>query len=170
MRVEDLDFFLPPELIAQTPPAQRGTSRLLHYQKRDQSVQHRIFPDFPGLLRKGDLLVFNDAKVIPARFTLRKITGGRVEALFLAETAPGRWRVMLRDAAGAKQFHFSDAPEISAQVIQSIGDGEHEIEVSGNESAQVILARLGRMPLPPYIKRQKDHDDRDDADRQSYQT
>jgi S-adenosylmethionine:tRNA ribosyltransferase-isomerase len=170
MRADDLDFVLPPELIAQTPPAERGSSRLLHYKKSDRSIAHRMFPDLPSLLRADDLLVFNDARVLPARFTLRKITGGRIEGLFLHEIAVGRWRVMLRDAAGATQLHFADAPESGVKVISPLGDGEFEIEVAGGESAAAILARLGRMPLPPYIKRGKDHDDRDEADKESYQT
>jgi S-adenosylmethionine:tRNA ribosyltransferase-isomerase len=170
MRADDLDFLLPPELIAQTPPPERGQSRLLHYKKSDRSISHRMFPDLPGLLQPNDLLVFNDAKVIPARFTLRKITGGRVEGLFLNELCTGRWRVMLRDAAGATQLHLADEPEVGVKVIAPLGDGEYEIELASAESASAILARVGRMPLPPYIKRGKDHDDRDQADRESYQT
>jgi S-adenosylmethionine:tRNA ribosyltransferase-isomerase len=170
MRADDLDFFLPPELIAQSPPEQRGLSRLLHYQKSDRSISHRMFPDLPCLLRPDDLLVFNDAKVIPARFTLRKITGGRVEGLFLHEIGVGRWRVMLRDAAGATQLHFADEPAMGVKVISVVGDGEYEIDITSAESASSILARLGRMPLPPYIKRGKDRDVRDEADKQSYQT
>lgn len=170
MRADDLDFVLPPELIAQAPAPHRAASRLLHYRRRDGGVAHRTFSDLPGLLKEGDLLVFNDAKVIPARFTLRKLTGGRVEGLFLKETSPGRWRVMLRDAAGARQLSFADDPTIAVTVVAPLTEGEFEIEVHSPESSQAILARLGRMPLPPYIKRDKDHDARDDADREDYQT
>jgi S-adenosylmethionine:tRNA ribosyltransferase-isomerase len=170
MRTDDLDFFLPPELIAQTPSPVRSASRLLHFRKSDQSISHRVFSDFPGLLRGGDLLVFNDAKVIPARFALRKNTGGRVEGLFLREIAPGRWRVLLRNAGSPGVMQFADDPTIRVDVISSIGEGEFEIEVGSGESSGVLLGRLGRMPLPPYIKREKDHDQRDIADRESYQT
>src|SRR4051812_17717869 len=82
MRTDELDFNLPPELIAQFPTADRAASRLLHYVRADRSIAHRTFSDLPGLLRPGDLLVFNDAQVVPARFMLRKTTGGRVEGLF----------------------------------------------------------------------------------------
>src|SRR4029079_18170498 len=91
MRTDDLDFHLPPELIAQTPSPDRAASRLLHYRRGDRSITHRRFADLPSLLKRGDLLVFNDARVVPARFTLRKETGGLVEGLFLGQTLPRRW-------------------------------------------------------------------------------
>jgi S-adenosylmethionine:tRNA ribosyltransferase-isomerase len=170
MRADDLDFFLPPELIAQAPMPQRAASRLLHYQRSSRSIVHRIFSDLPGLLKPGDLMVFNDARVVPARFTLRKSTGGRVDGLFLREIEQARWRVLLRDVGSARQLHFSDDPQITLSIETAIGDGEFEIRLESQESSQAILSRLGRMPLPPYIKREKDHDARDDTDRESYQT
>src|SRR5438309_3208464 len=98
MNTDDLDFHLPPELIAQTPADQRSASRLLCYRRSDRTITHRAFSDLPDLLHPGDLLIFNDAKVTPARFTLRKDTGGRVEGLFLTEPSPGRWSVLLKNA------------------------------------------------------------------------
>ena len=89
MRSDELDFELPAELIAQAPSAERHSSRLLCYGKSDRSLAHLAFSDLPSRLRRGDLLVFNDAKVMPARFLLRKQTGGAVEGLFLAEAEPG---------------------------------------------------------------------------------
>src|SRR5688500_14610814 len=83
MRTDELDFDLPPELIAQEPPPQRHSSRLLHYRRSDGSVLHRTFSDLSAILTPGDLLVFNNARVLPARFMLRKETGGKVEGLFL---------------------------------------------------------------------------------------
>src|SRR3954469_23806707 len=98
MRTDELDFQLPPELIAQTPAAQRSDSRLLHYRREDRSVAHRTFSDLPNLLRPGDLLCFNNARVIPARFMLQKDTGGLVEGLFLSELRSGEWLVLLKNA------------------------------------------------------------------------
>src|SRR5688500_24897 len=107
MRTDDLDFFLPPELIAQAPAADRSASRLLHYRRADRSIAHRNFAELPSLLRRGDLLVFNDARVVPARFMLQKQTGGRVEGLFLGEDAPGRWRALLRNVGrGEPAMHL----------------------------------------------------------------
>src|ERR1700761_3709587 len=97
MDSSELDFELPAELIAQAPAGRRTDSRLLHYRRSDRSVAHRTFSDLPGLLRPGDVLVFNNAKVVPARFLLRKETGGAVEGLFLAEPQPGIWSVMLKN-------------------------------------------------------------------------
>src|SRR6187551_229021 len=97
MRTDELNFDLPPELIAQEPSADRAASRLMHYCRGDRTLAHRRFDELPQLLRPGDLLVLNDARVIPARFSLRKPTGAHVEGLFLSESAPGRWEVMLKN-------------------------------------------------------------------------
>src|SRR3954454_10001282 len=97
MRTDNLDFDLPPEMIAQAPTPDRAASRLLHYRRADRAIARRAFSDLPSLLCPGDLLVFNDARVIPARFTLRKPTGGRVEGLFLADEGGFAWRVILKN-------------------------------------------------------------------------
>jgi S-adenosylmethionine:tRNA ribosyltransferase-isomerase len=172
MRTDDLDFDLPAELIAQSPSGERDRSRLLHYRRADGSIGHRSFCELPELLRPGDLLVFNDAKVIPARFVLRKTTGGRVEGLFLGEIQPGRWNVLLRNAAGvgAAPLCFERAPEVAAKIISVGLQGEYQIEVHTDQPALVFLSRVGRMPLPPYIKREHGTDPRDEGDRHRYQT
>jgi S-adenosylmethionine:tRNA ribosyltransferase-isomerase len=79
VRTDELDFDLPAELIAQSPAPDRAASHLLHYRADERLIAHRKFSDLPELLRAGDLLVFNDSRVIPARFVLRKNTGGRIE-------------------------------------------------------------------------------------------
>ncbi len=169
MRTDDLDFHLPPELIAQEPTTARSASRLLHYRRSDKSVAHRGFADLPGLLRPGDLLVFNDARVLPARFLLRKRTGGRVDGLFLREVRPGRWRVLLRNLGRSTgELAFAAEPTLTARP-EKVGD-EYEVELSAAEPAAAILDRVGRMPLPPYIRRGAEADDRDAADRDRYQT
>jgi S-adenosylmethionine:tRNA ribosyltransferase-isomerase len=171
MRTDELDFHLPAELIAQEPPPTRAASRLMHYRRSDRSVAHLTFSDLPRMLWRGDLLVFNDTRVIPARFVLRKPTGGRVEGLFLSEPSPGRWRVMLRNLGGyAGALAFESAPAVGAEVAAAVGDGEYELEVGAGAPAVELLERIGRMPLPPYIKRGKERDDRDGLDRDRYQT
>jgi S-adenosylmethionine:tRNA ribosyltransferase-isomerase len=176
MRTDDLDFHLPPELIAQAPPPERTASRLLHYRRADRSVNHLTFARLPSLLRPGDLLVFNNTRVIPARFTLRKPTGGRVEGLFLAEPSPGHWRVLLRNLGPPRPepLLVDGAPSVRARVTASFGEGEYELTLNAEEPpvppATQLLAGIGRMPLPPYIKRDKDHDARDALDRERYQT
>lgn len=176
MKTDDLDFHLPPELIAQTPPAERTASRLLHYTRATGTIAHRTFADLPDLLRKGDLLVFNDSRVVPAKILLRKPTGGRVEGLFLDEPSPGRWRVLLKNLGPLRPdvppltLTFADDPALSATVLEKHAEGEHLIQLSSTDPAPTILERVGRMPLPPYIKRDKEHDPLDDLDRQRYQT
>jgi S-adenosylmethionine:tRNA ribosyltransferase-isomerase len=170
MRTDDLDFQLPAELIAQTPAPDRAQSRLLHYRRSDRSITHRQFSDLPNLLASGDLLIFNDAKVLPARFMLRKITGGRVEGLFLAQVRPGVWNVLLKNLGKARQLYFDADPSLACNVVLVKGEGQYELSVASDEPALNVLSRYGRMPLPPYIRRGKQHDDRDDEDRRRYQT
>jgi S-adenosylmethionine:tRNA ribosyltransferase-isomerase len=171
MRTSDLDFDLPSELIAQVPAPDRAASRLLHYTRSDKRIAHRVFSDLPSLLRPGDLLVFNDARVLPARFMLRKETGGLIEALYLDQPGESRWHVMLKNLGGySGPLKFVEAPDLTANVIGVVGGGEYEIDVSTPDPAPAVLSRVGRMPLPPYIKREKGHDARDDADRERYQT
>lgn len=173
MRTDELDFELPPELIAQVPTPERCASRLLHYRRSDGLREHLGFANIASLLRSGDLLVFNDARVLPARFSLVKETGGHVEGLFISEMADGDWLVMLRNVGSPRQamrLHFLDDHAITMDVMEKDGEGNYRVRVSPALKADEILQRLGRMPLPPYIRRQKDHDQRDEEDRHRYQT
>jgi S-adenosylmethionine:tRNA ribosyltransferase-isomerase len=173
VQTDDLNFHLPAELIAQAPAPDRDESRLLHYQSSSRTIAHRQFSDLPSLLRAGDVLVFNDSKVIPARFTLRKNTGGRIEGLFVSVESNGTWRVLLRNLGAVKDvihLHFADAPEVEVAVTEHLGEGEYRMRVNSSDPANVLLARIGRMPLPPYIRREKEHDALDDVDRERYQT
>src|SRR4051794_2827550 len=117
MRTDDLDFHLPSELIAQSPAAHRAASRLLHYTRANRSVQHHQFSDLVHLLRRGDLLVFNDTRVLPARFMLKKPTGGLVEGLFIRQTDSRRWRVLLKNAGHAAALEFVAEPTLTARVL-----------------------------------------------------
>jgi S-adenosylmethionine:tRNA ribosyltransferase-isomerase len=183
MRTDELDFDLQPDLIAQTPAADRAASRLLHYRRNSPGnypgnsalgeISHRVFSDLPGLLRPGDLLVFNDARVIPARFVLRKRTGGRIEGLFVAEPSPGHWQVLLKnlgDAPPGTELHFESDPSLAATIDQNLGGGEFLLNLHPPRPAADLLEQIGRMPLPPYIHREKVADDRDALDRDRYQT
>jgi S-adenosylmethionine:tRNA ribosyltransferase-isomerase len=170
MRTDELDFHLPVELIAQAPAPNRAASRLLHYNRGKCSIAHHQFSDLAHLLRRGDLLVLNDTRVLPARFMLKKPTGGLVEGLFLAQADERHWRVLLKNAGNTSaEMEFIDEPAVKARVTRKDGE-EYEIEVNSPEPASRILGRIGRMPLPPYIRRDKGHDARDDEDRQRYQT
>lgn len=172
MRTDDLDFHLPPELIAQVPCPDRAESRLMHYKRTDRSIAHRCFAELPDLLVPGDLLVFNNARVVPARFMLQKSTGGRVEGLFLEQTGPRLWRVLLKNAPARNTtpLWFCDAPDVQVHLVERGQEGMFTIQVDTDEPALQLLGRIGRMPLPPYIKRDRDHDQRDELDRDRYQT
>jgi S-adenosylmethionine:tRNA ribosyltransferase-isomerase len=171
MRADELDFELPPDLIAQEPSSDRDGSRLLHYSRHDRNIQHCTFAELPTLLRPGDLLVFNDTKVLPARFSLRKTTGGMVEGLFLQESSRGLWRVMLKNVGqGVGMTLLIPETQSHAVLTENHGSGEYTIRLDPAEDAATLLNRIGRMPLPPYIKRAKEHDARDELDREHYQT
>src|SRR5688500_11174080 len=168
MPTDDLDLNPPPELIAQQPAPDRAASRLLHYRRSDRSVAHRRFGDLPQLLRPGDLLVLNDARVLPARFSLTKPTGGHVEGLFLRQPSPRRWEVMLKNLGPPRAdvvLRFADDAKVSARVIEQHDGGEYLIEVNIDDPAAAVLERVGRMPWPAYIKRDESHDARDAEDR-----
>jgi S-adenosylmethionine:tRNA ribosyltransferase-isomerase len=173
MRTEELDFYLPQELIAQHPAERRGASRLFHYRRSDEAIWHRGFADLPGLLKRGDVLVFNDSRVIPARLALRKATGGRIDGLFLAETEPGVWEVLLRNVGGmaaGSELVFAGDEGVRLAMHELLGEGRWRVRLSTGEGAMEVLGRLGRMPLPPYIKRDKERDEADEEDRERYQT
>jgi S-adenosylmethionine:tRNA ribosyltransferase-isomerase len=173
VRTDELDFVLPPELIAQQPVPDRAQSRLLHYRRSAGTLADRHFADMPDLLRPGDLLIMNDARVVPARFSLLKPGGGHVEGLFIEQISPGRWRVMLKNVGAPRPeipLHFLADPDYSLYAISKDAEGHYEVRIDPEVSALELLERIGRMPLPPYIHRTKDHDDRDTADRERYQT
>jgi S-adenosylmethionine:tRNA ribosyltransferase-isomerase len=167
MRVELFDFALPERLIAQRPAVPRDSARLLYLPRQGACAEH-VVADLPGLLRAGDLLVFNDTRVIPARIYGRRESGGRVEALLLHPVAAGIWRVMARGAkrlrTGARLAFDGD---LSAAVAAVHDDGTIELDF-GLQDAQLLnwLCTHGHMPLPPYIRGGQD----DARDRDDYQT
>ncbi len=177
---ELFDYALPERLIAQTPAGRRDRSRLLVVDRRAHSVAHHVFSDLPGFLRAGDLLVRNNAAVLPARLLAERQTGGRVECLLLRPAVTGaptagisdEWWCLLRPArklpAGAT---FARGAAFAATVRAREGDGLARIAFStpGGESIVAVANRLGEVPLPPYIHRRHTEDERR-RDRERYQT
>ena len=152
------DYDLPKELIAQRPAEPRDSSRL--FAVRDNSIEHLYFTDFPSLLRAGDLLVLNETRVIPARVHGRRIpSGGGVELLFLRPAAEAhydprssRWLVLAKPGRrfrAGERFGFGDLGE--AIVIDVRTDGVREIELRLTVGFEEFLARVGELPLPPYV-------------------
>jgi len=171
MRVDEFDYELPPELIAQEPAPQRDGSRLLLLDRATGETQHRGFSDVGGLLAPGDLLVVNDTRVVPARLVGRKPSGGRVELLLLEreEGERERWRSWLRASrkpeAGVR-VEFEQG--LTAEVLGREGDvWRVELSAAVGEVGEAI-ERVGQMPLPPYIRRENGRSKA--ADRERYQT
>jgi S-adenosylmethionine:tRNA ribosyltransferase-isomerase len=172
VEVSDLDFELPEELIAQIPVEPRDDSRLLVLARSGGEPRHLRFADLPGLLFPGDLLVLNDSRVIPARLVGRRESGGRVEVL-LVEPLPGappagqaRWRAMAQASKPIRIGSRLDFDGLAAEVEGLEGEGFYAIRFDRDErSLARELERVGRVPLPPYIRREPG-----DADRVRYQT
>lgn len=155
MQYKKSDFFydLPPELIAQTPATPRDSSRLLVYDRSDKSVRHEIFRDVTKYLKKGDVLVINNTKVIPARLYAHTANGGAVEVLLLKRLDKDRWETLVkpgRKCTVGKTLTVSD--ELSLTVAGITESGERIVEFSYDGVFEEILDRVGNMPLPPYIK------------------
>jgi S-adenosylmethionine:tRNA ribosyltransferase-isomerase len=169
--LNDFDFPLDPERIAQQPVEPRDASRLLCLQRNTGRVTHHIFRELDQLLRAGDLLVFNDTRVLPARFFAVRATGGRVEGLFLRQTGPGQWVAMLRGARRCRigeVLTMENADDVSVELVKAMGQGRYELSVNPPAEAEQILLRAGTAPLPPYIRRPGSVGDADDQVR--YQT
>ncbi len=176
MHIDQFDYTLPPELIAQEPPARRDESRLLVLRRGGEVLEHRQFRDLPGLLAPGDLLVLNDTRVIPARVVGRRArTEGKWEGLFLRATADGPWELLcqtrgrlivgetlLVDAPGAK----ADATPLRLCLVGKTSLGHWLAQPEEAGTAAELLARFGNVPLPPYIRKGR----AGPADRERYQT
>jgi S-adenosylmethionine:tRNA ribosyltransferase-isomerase len=165
----ELEYDLPKDRIAQRPPTRRSGSRLLHL-RADGTTAHRSFPDFPSLLRPGDVLVLNDTRVLPARIHAVRATGGRVRILFLRKVGEDRAEVLLhargRVLPGEVLGMHGGGPQL--RVVRRTGDGRCELSVEGGSWDDVL--RVGRPPLPPYIKRPFEKDTDLEGDRRRYQT
>lgn len=171
LSVSDFDYHLPPGLIAQRPAEPRDGSRLMVLQRATGRRSHRVFSELPAILRGGDLLVINDTRVIPARFECARPTGRRIEALFLRELSPGRWEVMLKGATRCKAgeaLRFRREREVRMTLTERLGLGVWRVEVAPPRPATELLERVGRTPLPPYIRRPGPM--ADSRDRRAYQT
>jgi S-adenosylmethionine:tRNA ribosyltransferase-isomerase len=171
MKTADFDFELPPELIAQHPAQRREQSRMLVVRRQEGTLEHRRFFDLPQYLNKGDLLVVNNTRVIPARLFGRKPgTGGKVEILLLEEVHPGTWDILLHAARRPKVGSLITLGEGQAvAVLLSDGaKGRATIKIESERPWLEVLEEIGIPPLPPYIKR-PDASDRK-TDRERYQT
>ena len=152
MKSRDFDYPLPPELIAQAPAPSRDGSRMLVSPLSGGPVEHRVFADLPRFLRSGDLIVLNDTRVIPARLIMTRSTGGRVEALLL----PQAGKALLDSGGRLKPGEVLRLEDGSACTLGNRQGEAWEISIEGGAG---VVDRLGRAPLPPYIKRAPDASD-----------
>lgn len=170
MRVALFDYFLPAERIAQEPRP-RGTSRLLALDRRTGAIEHRFFADFPELLRAGDLLVRNDVKVRHARLYGRDAEGRLVEIFLLEPLAKDRrrWLALAKPGRRAKKGKTVRFPGDLTLLLEEVReDGKREVRFD-REVDDALLAEIGHVPLPPYIRREPGAPDRPE-DRAAYQT
>jgi len=153
--ISELQYDLPPERIAQKPADRRDASRLLVLDRKSGRVQHEQFERLDSLLPIESLLVLNDTRVLPARLTLHRQTGGRIEGLFIRKAEPGFWEMML---TGSRRLKRDEELTIvgSSRRLRILGrleSGIWRVEPIPPGDARTILAECGRTPLPPYIRR-----------------
>lgn len=154
MKKSDFYFELPEELIAQTPLEKRDSSRLLHLNKVTGEMEHRHFYDLLDYLHEGDCMVFNDSRVLPARLIGARPSGGSVELVLLRDLGEGRWECLSRPGRKTKpgtDILFGDG-ELKATVEAVVEGGNRIVRFDYEGIFLEVLERLGKMPLPPYIK------------------
>ncbi len=154
MKTSDFDFDLPQELIAQTPLERRDASRLMALDKTTGEVRHLHFYDLPSLLRPGDCLVLNDSRVLPARLIGRRSGGGACEVLLLIDRGEKVWECLVRPGKKLRpgaRVTFGDG-ELSAEIVGEVEGGNRLVRFDYEGIFLEVLERLGKMPLPPYIK------------------
>lgn len=165
MKTSDFYYDLPPELIAQTPLTRRDASRLLHLNRSSGAIEHRHFYDIVEYLRPGDCLVMNDSRVLPARLLGHRPTGGAVEVLLLRDLGEKCWECLVKPGKKmqvGQEVSFGGG-ELTATVTAVQEDGNRIVEFHYDGIFLEVLERLGKMPLPPYIREEL-------ADQERYQT
>jgi len=159
VHLSDFDYHLPPELIAQHPVHPRDAARLMVVERNTGRIRHRVFADLPDHLRAGDVVVVNDTRVIPARLSARKPTGGAVEVLLLRATSPDTdplaartWEALVSPGRGVSPGKVLEiAPDVTVEVLDARPDGIRVVRVDGGDSMSDVLRSYGHVPLPPYV-------------------
>ena len=153
MKTSDFDYYLPEELIAQTPVYPRDSSRLLVYNREKDSIEHKHFYDIIDYLKEGDVLVRNNTKVLPARMFAYTNNGGKVEILLLKRFNLNEWEVLVKPGKKAKiGAKLQVSSELSLEVLETIEQaGSRKVRFSYDGVFEDVISRVGEMPLPPYI-------------------
>ena len=156
MKKSEFSFYLPEELIAQTPIEKRDASRLLCLDKNTGALEHRHFYELPELLKEGDCLVLNNSRVLPARLIGMRPTGGAVELVLLRDLGDNRWECLSRPGRKTKpgqQILFGEG-ELQAVVEETVSGGNRIVRFCYEGIFLEVLEHLGKMPLPPYIRQE----------------
>lgn len=164
MRPEDFDYHLPEDLIARYPAVPRHSARLMVLKREDRSIKHDIFWNLPDYLEEGDLLVFNDTKVLPARLYGKKPTGGKVEVLLTDYIKPDLWKALIGGKKIRPGLIIEVAEDFRVEVLKHIEGGMFLVKLTGEDPLK-LLDRYGKIPIPPYLER-----DEEEIDRVYYQT
>lgn len=162
MKTSDFSYYLPEELIAQTPLEQRDASRLLKLDRNSGRVEHHHFYEIIDYLQPGDCLVMNDSRVLPARLLGHRPTGGAVEVLLLRDLGSKRWECLCkpgRKMQVGNEVIFGNG-DLTATVVEVKEDGNRIVEFQYDGIFLEVLERLGKMPLPPYIKEELQNQER----------
>ncbi len=163
MRIDEFDYELPKELIAQRPSEKRDICRLMVLDRKSQTIEHRHFYDILDYLHEGDCLVLNNSKVLPARlFGVKEGTGAKIEFLLIKRLAGDRWETMVKPGKRLKpgdSVAFSE--DFKAEILDYGEDGTRIVEFHYDGIFMERLEELGKMPLPPYIERESTLDDKD---------
>lgn len=152
--IAEYDYALPEELIAQAPAAARDGSRLLLLDRSTGGFAHRVFRDLPDFLRKGDLLILNNTRVIPSRIVGKRTTGGRVKVLLVRRDEDRRWTALLDSSRRLKvgeRLHFAGGPD--GVIVGKGEEGKWLLEFEGD--VESYMMQRGEPPLPPYIRRKE---------------
>ncbi|MEN3033594.1 MAG: tRNA preQ1(34) S-adenosylmethionine ribosyltransferase-isomerase QueA [Aquificaceae bacterium] len=162
MRVEEFDFDLPQELIAKKPVYPRDSCRLMVVSRKDSSIKHAVFNQLPEFLNRGDILVFNDTKVIPARFFATKPTGGRAEVLLTDFIKDGVWHALVGGKGIKEGLSLRVAQDFSILIKKHLEGPKFEVEIISKKAFFEAIELYGRLPLPPYIQREEEPSDKED--------
>ncbi|WP_041434226.1 tRNA preQ1(34) S-adenosylmethionine ribosyltransferase-isomerase QueA [Thermocrinis albus] len=159
MRTEEFDYYLPKELIAKYPVEPRHAARLMVINRKDGSIKHDIFWNLPLYLQEGDLVIFNNSKVLPARLFGHKPTGGRVEILLTDYVDKHVWRALIGGKNIREGMVIEVGEDLKVEVRRHLEGGKFEVFLISSDPARA-LDRYGHIPIPPYLEREDEPIDR----------
>ncbi len=168
----DYRYQLPDRLIADKPSVPRDRSRMLVLDRSKQSTSHCSFADFPEILEPGSVLIVNNSKVIPARLPGKRVSGGSVEVLLIEEEQTGLWRCKVKNSARIKPGEnlLLCEGEIQATLVEKLDNGECKLQFTDTNDLFLLLEKHAFAPLPPYIHKVRDKENRRSEDLENYQT